>query len=237
MPACRQPGCSSSGWVSRVGCSRLQPDGGRREEPEGVEVRAPDRVRLDDGVRALPARAGAGPGAGCSSVAVDHRPLVQAEAAGERRARRGRGEQPAHEADGVARGRPGRPATSSRTVPSASVAYQRQAACGAAGGDGAAPTPGPGASGAAGPAGLRVVREEEVQRPGASRPRRRRSRCGAVQRSIRAAWAVGQRRPLVRRQHRRRQRGQAHGQLGGTSGGRERARRPGRVPLSRGRRR
>ena len=52
MPACRQPGCSSR--PGRRGSSGVTIAGHRlrREEPEGVEVRAAQLVRLDDRVGA-----------------------------------------------------------------------------------------------------------------------------------------------------------------------------------------
>ena len=62
----------------------VEPHRGGGEEPVGVEVRAPDRMRLDDGVGAVrtqPQRQRVP----VLALPVDHRPLVQAEAAGERR--------------------------------------------------------------------------------------------------------------------------------------------------------
>jgi hypothetical protein len=84
------------------GAGRLQAvpgDGGGGEEPERVEVRAAHRVRLDDGVGiclAQPQRQRVP----VPVVPVDHRPLVQPEAAGVRRPGRGRREQPGDEGDG-----------------------------------------------------------------------------------------------------------------------------------------
>ena len=97
-------------------------------------------------------------------LAVDHRPLVQAEAAGERGRGRRRPTAPVHEGDRVAA--VGRNAsTSSATRPSASVAYQRQAACGGAGRgrlEGDARTRVPAAQ--QGGAGVVVLEEEVLDR-------------------------------------------------------------------------
>jgi hypothetical protein len=72
-------------------------DGVGGEEAERIEVRAAQRVCLDDGVGAVASQA-QGERVPTSGVvlAIDHRPLVQPEAAGVRGAVRRRGEQRAH---------------------------------------------------------------------------------------------------------------------------------------------
>ena len=101
IAACRQPGWSRSTWVARVGCSRFSPTA------SGVKKRNASKWVQRIGwllhhlVRAGLARGAAAADAG-ARAAVDHRPLVQAEAAGEDRAGRGRGEQAVDVADALA---------------------------------------------------------------------------------------------------------------------------------------
>ena len=80
--------------VVAAGGERVQRPGLGGEEPERVEVRAADPVRLDDRVGAVRPEPQRPVVPGLVLAPVDHRPLVQPEAAERRRARRGRGEQP-----------------------------------------------------------------------------------------------------------------------------------------------
>ena len=115
--ACRHPGCSYAGRSSGPGESVLSGRALGREEPERVEVRAGDPVRLHDRVgarRAQPQRVVRVPG-GVLGEPVHHRPLVQPEAAELGAAPGGRGEQPVRRvrerapALGVRQGDLGRP--------------------------------------------------------------------------------------------------------------------------------
>ncbi len=85
------------------GAQRVARRGVGGEEPVGVVVRAANLMRLDDRVGSVGAETKRVRAVSqlLGRLAVDHRPLVHAEASGLRRPSRGRREQAADEAHGV----------------------------------------------------------------------------------------------------------------------------------------
>ena len=83
MPACRQPGCSSSGWLARVGRARCAaPRAGVKNRKASMWVQRSGACSTTASVPALPSRSGQTAVPHLVGVqAVDHGPLVQPEAA------------------------------------------------------------------------------------------------------------------------------------------------------------